>query len=196
MFGHHHRHTDDDRSGRHGCGPRGMRHRGEHGFGRGWGGPRGHRGGGRPFEQGDLRLLVLDLIAQQPRHGYELIKAIEDALDGHYSPSPGVIYPTLTLLEETGLVSAQAQGAKTLYTLTDEGRAQLEAEAEAVAAAKARMEEARRRFGPRPSAEIGRAMQNLASALGLRLARGPLSTEEMRAVVDAIDAAAKAVERS
>ena len=195
MFGHHHSRGDPaDRT--RGCGVRGMRH--GHRFGGDWD-PRGHRGGGRrerPFEQGDLKLVVLDLIAQQPRHGYEIIKAIEDAMEGGYSPSPGVIYPTLTLLEETGLVASDPQGAKKLYSLTPQGHAYLEAEASAVAAARSRMEEARRRFGPRPAGEIARAMQNLGAALAVRMSRGPLSTEELRAVTDALDAAAKAVERS
>ncbi len=178
-----------------------MRHGGGDRFGRfgGWGEHRrgrGPGGRGRPFEQGDLKLLVLDLIAQQPRHGYELIKAIEDDMEGAYSPSPGVVYPTLTLLEETGLVSAEAQGAKKLYTLTEEGRAYLDGAAEQVAAAKSRMDEAKRRFGPRPAAEIGRAMENLFAAVTLRTALRPVSTEEMRAIVDALDAAARAVERS
>lgn len=165
----------------------------------GRGGP-DHRGFGgskpRMFEQGDLRLVILRLLGDKPAHGYELIKAIEDAMEGGYSPSPGVIYPTLTLLEETGLVSAEAQGAKKLYTLTEEGRAHLDGESQAVAAAKARMDEARRRFGPRPAGEIARAMQNLGTALAVRMSRGPLSKEELRAVTDALDAAAQAVERS
>ena len=214
MFGHHH-HEHRRWRGDHACagrdghedGPRGHRGFGGGGFGRGgwgregfgrggWGGGRGGPRGGRPFDQGDLRLLLLDLIAQKPRHGYELIKAIEEAMEGGYSPSPGVVYPTLTLLEETGLIASETQGAKKLYSLTDEGRTALDTEAEALKAAKGRMEEARRRFGPPPAAEIGRAMHNLGSALAVRLSRGPLSKEELRAVVDAIDAAARGVEQS
>ena len=111
---------------------------GRHGGFRGWGfgGEFGGRGsGGRPLEQGDLRWLTLDLIAAQPRHGYEIIKAIADALNGHYTPSPGVIYPTLTLLEETGLIAGEAQGPKKLYRLTDEGRAEVDAHAADIRAA-------------------------------------------------------------
>ncbi len=106
---------------------RGWRHR--HG-GHGWGGRHGLGGGdmmraGRMLAQGDLRLIALALIAEQPRHGYEIIKVLEDKTEGWYSPSPGIVYPTLTYLEEAGYVTAQTEGAKRLYTITEEGRAHL-----------------------------------------------------------------------
>ena len=81
---------------------------------------------GRMLAQGDFKLLALALIAEQPRHGYELIKLIEEKTSGFYSPSPGVVYPTLTFLEEAGYVTAESEGAKKRYTITDEGRAYLE----------------------------------------------------------------------
>ena len=81
---------------------------------------------GRMLAQGDLRLLALALIAEQPRHGYEIIKVLEEKTEGWYAPSPGIVYPTLTYLEEAGYVTAQADGAKRLYTITAEGRAYLE----------------------------------------------------------------------
>ena len=81
---------------------------------------------GRMLAQGDLRLIVLALIAEQPRHGYEIIKLIEERTADWYSPSPGIVYPTLTYLEDVGYLRAQAEGAKKLYTITDEGRAHLE----------------------------------------------------------------------
>jgi DNA-binding PadR family transcriptional regulator len=71
---------------------------------------------------GDLKLLALALIEQQPRHGYELIKLIEERTSGAYSPSPGVVYPTLTFLEEAGLATAESEGAKKTYAITDAGR--------------------------------------------------------------------------
>jgi DNA-binding PadR family transcriptional regulator len=80
----------------------------------------------RMLAQGDLRLLALALIAQAPRHGYEIIKLIEEKTADWYSPSPGIVYPTLTYLEEAGYVTASAEGAKKLYAITDEGRAYLE----------------------------------------------------------------------
>ena len=118
----------------------GMRHCGEEGrggrrwrrhFGGGFGGRHGMGGGemmraGRMLAQGDLRLIALALIAEQPRYGYEIIKLLEDKTAGWYSPSPGIVYPTLTYLEEAGYVTAQAEGAKRLYTITEEGRAHLE----------------------------------------------------------------------
>ena len=80
----------------------------------------------RMLAQGDLRLIALALIAEQPRHGYEIIKLMEEKTAGWYAPSPGMVYPTLTYLEEAGHVTAQTEGAKKLYTITPEGRAYLE----------------------------------------------------------------------
>ncbi len=79
----------------------------------------------RMLAQGDLRLLALALIAEAPRHGYEIIKLIEEKTADWYSPSPGIVYPTLTYLEEAGYVTASTEGAKKLYTITDEGRTYL-----------------------------------------------------------------------
>lgn len=88
------------------------------------GGRGGGRFGGRMFGNGDLRLLLLALIEEQPRHGYELIRTIEEMFEGQYSPSPGAIYPTLTMLEELGYARVEAEtGGKKLYAITDEGRA-------------------------------------------------------------------------
>jgi DNA-binding PadR family transcriptional regulator len=102
-----------------------------YGDGQRWGRGGGPGGGdwfkvGRMLAQGDLKLLALALIAEQPRHGYELIKLIEEKTSGFYSPSPGVVYPTLTFLEEAGYVTAESEGAKKRYTITEEGRAYLE----------------------------------------------------------------------
>jgi DNA-binding PadR family transcriptional regulator len=82
---------------------------------------------GRMLAQGDLRLVALALIAQAPRHGYEIIKLVEEKTAEWYSPSPGIVYPTLTFLEEAGYVTVSSEGAKKLYTITAEGRAYLEA---------------------------------------------------------------------
>ncbi|MFG1374862.1 PadR family transcriptional regulator [Xanthobacter oligotrophicus] len=80
---------------------------------------------GRMLAQGDLKLLALSLIAEQPRHGYEIIKVIEEKTAGWYSPSPGVVYPTLTFLEEAGYVTSEPDGAKKRYAITEEGTAYL-----------------------------------------------------------------------
>ena len=165
------------------------------------GGHRHRRGGrfglGRLFAHGDLRLVILLLIAEQPRHGYDIIKAIEDQVGGAYSPSAGVVYPTLTMLEELGYVTVSTgDGAKKLHTITTEGRAYLDAYRPTVDALLARMAEANRTYGGGPAPQILRAMENLRLALRLRLARGPLSEEQINAVAAAIDGAAVSVERT
>jgi DNA-binding PadR family transcriptional regulator len=81
---------------------------------------------GRMLAQGDLKLIALALIEQQPRHGYDIIKALEERTAGLYAPSPGVVYPTLTYLEEVGHVTSQMEGVKKLYAITTEGRAFLD----------------------------------------------------------------------
>ena len=166
-------------------------------FGAGW-----RRGGGRLglrrfFAHGDLRLVILNLIAEQPRHGYEIIKAIEERVGGAYSPSPGVIYPTLTLLEDLGYVtvSANSEGTKKLHEITPQGRAYLEANRPALEGLLARMEEASRRHGGGRAPQIARAVENLRLALRLRLARGPLSAEQIDELTAVLDAAAAKVEK-
>jgi DNA-binding PadR family transcriptional regulator len=126
MFGMRHQASDEGRC----CA--GRSRRGRFFGGPGWGGRHGMGGGnmmraGRMLAQGDLQLIALALIAEQPRHGYEIIKVLEEKTSGWYSPSPGIVYPTLTYLEEVGYVTAQTEGAKRLYTITEEGRAHLEA---------------------------------------------------------------------
>lgn len=83
---------------------------------------RGHRRGGRMFEQGDLKLVILRLLEEKPRHGYEIIKELEERSGGRYAPSPGTIYPTLTMLEEMGYAAPSEEGGRKVYTITDEGR--------------------------------------------------------------------------
>jgi DNA-binding PadR family transcriptional regulator len=160
-------------------------------------GRQGRGGGlGRFFAHGDLRLVILHLIAEKPRHGYEIIKEIEEQVAGAYSPSPGVIYPTLTLLEELGCVTVSTgDGAKKLHEITAEGRAFLDANRRAVDALLARMAETSRAHGGGTAPQILRAMENLKLALRLRLSRGPLSEEQINAVAAAIDAAATGVEQ-
>ena len=97
---------------------------GRHGMGGGDMNPDDMRAG-RMLAQGDLRLVALALIAVAPRHGYEIIKLVEEKTADWYSPSPGIVYPTLTYLEEAGYVTASTEGSKKLYTITDEGRAYL-----------------------------------------------------------------------
>jgi DNA-binding PadR family transcriptional regulator len=123
-----HRHSNPFCSGsgdqRHFAGGGGGRRR--HGFfGRSFGGGGGFRGGGmrtaRMLASGDLQLLILMLLSEKPRHGYEIIKAIEEHSSGVYTPSPGMVYPALTYLEETGYAQTSAEGTKKLYSITAEG---------------------------------------------------------------------------
>src|SRR5277367_4156112 len=127
MHGHYESRGERHCSGRH----RGGRHR-SHGYsGRsGYGGsdsmgPDDIRAG-RMLAQGDLRLIALAFIAEAPRHGYEIIKLVEEKTGDWYSASPGIVYPTLTYLEEAGYVTASTEGSKKLYTITDEGKAYLD----------------------------------------------------------------------
>jgi DNA-binding PadR family transcriptional regulator len=181
MFGM--RHFGSDCDGRWAAG-RG-RHR-RHGFG--FGGRHGFGGGdmvraGRMLATGDLRLIALALIAEQPRHGYEIIKVLEEKTSGWYSPSPGIVYPTLTFLEEAGYVTAQVEGAKKLYTITDEGRAYLDENRDFVDAVLERLgaignkiARMRRRFGGDDDDDRRRlpplvraALENLREVAGERL---------------------------
>jgi DNA-binding PadR family transcriptional regulator len=127
-----HRHRDNDGGREHGHWAAGRHHHRR--FGKfGFGGRHGRGDGmnpddmraGRMLAQGDLRLVALALIAAAPRHGYEIIKLVEEKTADWYSPSPGIVYPTLTYLEEAGYVTAATEGSKKLYTITDEGRAYL-----------------------------------------------------------------------
>ncbi|MEJ0017952.1 MAG: PadR family transcriptional regulator [Acetobacteraceae bacterium] len=140
--------------------------------------------------------MILHLIAEKPRHGYEIIKSIEDHVGGAYSPSPGVIYPTLTMLEELGHVTVSVgEGGKKLHAITPEGQAALDAQRPMLDGLLARMAEASRTHGGGPAPQILRAMENLRLALRLRLGRGPLDENQINAVAAAIDAAATGVER-
>ena len=168
MFRRPHPHGDGDRRHAHG------------GFGHGGGRFGGHRGGGRGgrvarvFDHGDLRYVLLQLIAEKPRYGYELIKAIEEQVGGMYSPSPGVIYPTLTLLEELGYLQPEiAEGTRKLYSITGEGAAFLAANRALVDAILGRIAEISRVYAGGPAPEIRRAMQNLEQALSIRLGKRP-----------------------
>jgi DNA-binding PadR family transcriptional regulator len=121
----------------------GRHRRGRFGGGFGFGGRHGMGGRGdhdpedwmrarRMMAQGDLRLIALSFIAEAPRHGYEIIKLLEEKTADWYSPSPGIVYPTLTYLEEAGYVTATSEGSKKLYTITAEGRAYLDANRDVV----------------------------------------------------------------
>nr|WP_313519027.1 PadR family transcriptional regulator [Brevundimonas diminuta] len=154
----------------------------------------GRRGGGRMFEHGALRWVLLSLIADKPSHGYELIKAIEARMGGAYTPSPGVIYPSLTLLEDMGAVSVVAEGGKKRYAITDEGRRLLVENAEALAHAERKMKALRGR-ADRP-ARIAQAIETFRAAAHERLTQEPLSEAQVEAIADLIEAAAEKVRQA
>jgi len=161
-----------------------------------WHGRHRHGGGRhRLFDHGDLRFILLSMIADKPAHGYDLIKALEDRMGGGYSPSPGVIYPTLTLLEEQGFASVTAEGGKKLYHATAEGEAFLRANQASLDAIQARIGALAKERSAVPAPQIIRAIENLKTALRLRLANGPIGEEQVRAIAAAIDAAAAEAER-
>ncbi|MCL6698316.1 PadR family transcriptional regulator [Sphingomonas sp. NSE70-1] len=162
----------------------------------GWGGGRRGRDRKRMFEGGQLRLVLLKLIADEPRHGYELIKAVEELTGGEYAPSPGIVYPTLTMLEDMGLITeAKSKSTKKIYEATDEGRAHLEENSDEVDELIERLEGHghHRRRGQRP--EIGRAMGNLMAALRNRIVHDGWNDELLEEVIDILDEAAQRIER-
>ncbi len=176
---------------------------GSHGFGHGFGGG-GRRGGGRGergerrrmFDGGELRLVLLKLIADEPRHGYDLIRHIEELTGGSYAPSPGVIYPTLTMLDDMSLIEAQqSDGAKKLFAITDAGRAELEANSEIVEAALARLTAVGEETQRTDSASVRRAMGNLRAVLMNRLGDRDLGNAALHDIVALIDEAAQKIER-
>lgn len=171
--------------------------------GMGWGGERawgrhgGRHGGGRGrmFDQGDLRLVAMWLLGDKPRHGYELIKEIEAHTGGLYAPSPGVIYPLLTMLEEMGLATVETHDGKKLYELTQAGQEELAGNREAAERLLARLASVKERARGERAPQIVRAIENLKLALRLRAER-EISEEQAQAIAAAIDAAAQAIERS
>jgi len=174
---------------------RGEDHRGfgRRGFGHDGGGD--GRGRRRMFEGGELRLVILLLMENEPRHGYDLIREIETRTGGGYAPSPGIVYPTLTLLEEIGQVEARAtEGAKRLYAITEAGLAHLAENRAGAEAALARLDQLRRRGEAVDAGPVFRAMTNLKAVLMQRLA-DPSDKQLMFSVADLVDEAARKIER-
>ena len=197
MFGHH---PGRGSHGSRGCGPRsrgpfgvvfgmGEWHDGE---GRGLGVGRGRR----MFDGGELRLVLLRLIADEPRHGYELIKAVEELTGGAYVPSPGVVYPALSMLAEMSLIGEQeSEGSKKRFAVTDEGLRHLHQNREVVAALLKRLTELGAQAERTDSGPIRRSMGNLRVALRDRLSRGDFSPDTLHDVAALIDEVAQKIER-
>ena len=168
-------------------GHHGREHFGRGGFGRGGG------GGGRIFGPGDLRLVLLASIEEKPRHGYELIKDLEAKFGGGYAPSPGSVYPTLTLMEELGHVrAATSEGTKRLFEITADGRTYLRENEAALNSALARMDMAARAVsGEAPPLDLHHAMHTLKAALMFH--RGGWDAKETERVRKIIEGAAEAI---
>lgn len=198
--GHHHGHHHD-----HFAFP--------HGFGRGHGGPfggdpfgddgargggRGGRGGGRRrlFDNDALRLILLKLIADEARHGYELIRAIEALSGAAYAPSPGVVYPTLTLLSEMDLIVEEpSEGSRKRFAITDAGRAQIEDRSEALEMAMERLSHLAKKAERTDGGPVRRAMHNLRFAVQQRLEKEGADNQTMFDVAALIDEAVAKIER-
>lgn len=167
---------------------------GEERGGEGFRSRRGRRG--RMFAQGELRLALLALIAENPSHGYELIKAIEEMTGGDYAPSPGAVYPTLQLLEDEGSIEeAEAEGAKKPFAVTAQGRDELEERKDEVKELLRRLGRHAERTTTVRSHDVFRAMGNLGSVLKNRAKAGKLDEATINQIVDMIDEMAKRIER-
>jgi len=157
---------------------------------------RGRRSRRRMFESGELRIVLLKLIAEEPRHGYDLIRAIEEMTGGEYAPSPGVVYPTLTLLQDMGLIEeSKDKRARKPFQITDEGRAYLEERAEEAEELIERLKE----LAPDPRSDtgpaIGRAVRNLMTALSHRIGRDGIDEDLLHEIAAILDEAAQRIER-
>jgi DNA-binding PadR family transcriptional regulator len=159
------------------------------GFDRGFG-----RGRERLFDAGDVKLVIVKLLSEQPSYGYQLIKTMEERLSGGYTPSAGVIYPTLTMLEEEGLAVASSENNKKVYSLTAEGTEYLEANKRRVEELFARLEEAGQGFERGRSPELMKAFLNLRGAVMARVTRGNVKPEQIQKMTEAINAAAEAID--
>ncbi|MEH6662887.1 MAG: PadR family transcriptional regulator [Parasphingorhabdus sp.] len=182
------------------------------GRGRGRGGPPGEKfarafaqaafeGGkgkrrARMFRRGELKLLTLHLIAEEPRHGYDLIRQIEELTGGHYAPSPGIVYPTLTLMAEMDLIDEKVDDdGKKVYSITEAGSARLAEDEAQIAEILARLEGVSKMGEASDGASVRRAVHNLKSAIAIRLADEEKGSDKILEVTAIIDEAASNIER-
>ena len=167
------------------------------GPGHGWGYGRG-RGfdprRGRMFEKGDLKYVILDLLAEKPSHGYEVIKALEERFRGLYSPSPGSVYPTLQLLEDQGYVTVTPQDGKKVYEVTDEGRGFLEENRRSVDKIWGRVEGG---WDPQVASglhEMRHEIMGLGQLFGRAMHEGRIDQEKLQRIRTIISGAAREIE--
>ena len=151
----------------------------------------------RLFDANDIRLLILHFLSGNTAHGYELIKSIEATAKGEYVPSPGIIYPNLSLLEEMGFIAAvQGDSSKKAWMLTEEGQTELAAQQEHLGHIIAKLESLGVLGDNRRLPEIQRAIHNFKMALNTKLGRSDLQKETLYKIIDTLDQAAKDIERS
>lgn len=148
----------------------------------------------RLFDAGDFRLIILRLLSEQPSYGYQLIKTLEQRLAGGYSPSAGVVYPTLTMLEEEGLATVSQEQGKKIYSVTPEGIRYLEANEDRVRAMLDRLEDAGRHFQRHRSPEIMKAFGNLGRTVFTKISREEVTPEDISKITETINAAAKTID--
>ncbi|ATF47842.1 PadR family transcriptional regulator [Citrobacter freundii] len=171
-----------------GCNSEGHHH--EHGCGH----RHGRGGGGRRqrfFGHGELRLVILDILTRDASHGYELIKAIETLTQGHYTPSPGVIYPTLDFLQDQELiVISEEEGGRKQITITAQGQQWLEENREHLALIHERVKARCVGFELRKNPQMKRALENFKAVLDLRVNHGDTSDAQIKKIIGIIDRAA------
>lgn len=167
-------------------------------FGGDWGrGQRGPRGRSRMFGSGELRLVLLGLVGEAPRHGYELIKAIEELSGGNYAPSPGVVYPTIALLLDEEKIEEWNDGKASVrrqFSITEAGRKELDERTDEFKAIIERLTALAQEEERHSSPPLKRAMGNLFMAVRQRMAGG-FDRETMHQVADILDEAARKIER-
>lgn len=167
---------------------------GRHGFGRGFGRGFGE-GRERMFDAGEIRLVILRLLQSEPSYGYQLIKTMEARLGGGYTPSAGVVYPTLTMLEEEGLVTATETSGKKVYSVIEEGLKYLDANKERVGQLFERLEETGRGFKRGRSPELMKAFMDLRGAVMSKMWRRNATPDQIKKIAEAIHRAAEEIDK-
>ena len=173
------------------------RDRGLESFPNGGLGARGRRGrapGGRFFDQGDLKYVVLRLIAEQPRHGYDIIREMEDRFGGAYSPSPGTVYPTLALLSAAGYATMHRERGRKVFGITDEGRAYLAEHRETADAIFDRIARHAEGLVDPAMVELTAAFRRLGRTVYRQAARHPDDQERVSRVREILERATAALE--
>jgi len=167
------------------------------GFGSGfgpWGNQRGRRFRWKIFERGDLKFVILRLIAEKPMHGYEVLKALEEESGGCYTASPGSVYPTLQMLEDQGYVRSREEDGKRVYQITDAGLEYLDDHGDVVDEIFDRIGAFAERFWGKETRDLSAAFSRLAQSTFESAFARDMSQDALRRMADALDRARKEVE--